>query len=125
MLDFEFPFKPEPKLRARMGKFGVYTPEKTKNAELLIKTSALTQLPRGFKALEGPLEIQVAFHVKRPKTVAKCVRYPIKRPDLDNYIKLVSDALNGLVWKDDSQIWKLHATKVYSDVDSMFLTVVY
>jgi len=28
----------------------------------------------------------------------------IKRPDLDNYFKLVKDAMNGVYWLDDSQV---------------------
>ena len=40
---------------------------------------------------------------------------PTTKPDWDNIGKAVCDALNGLVWKDDSQI--VHATteKYYSD----------
>jgi len=37
-----------------------------------------------------------------------------KRPDLDNIIKFFLDSMNGLVFTDDSLIWKLKAQKVYS-----------
>jgi Holliday junction resolvase RusA-like endonuclease len=40
---------------------------------------------------------------------------PTSRPDTDNYIKSVQDALNGIVWKDDSQVVALIADKWYSD----------
>jgi Holliday junction resolvase RusA-like endonuclease len=39
---------------------------------------------------------------------------PNTRPDIDNYIKQVFDALNGIVWEDDGQIVKVVAAKWYS-----------
>lgn len=38
-----------------------------------------------------------------------------KKPDLDNLVKMVMDALNGVVWLDDSQVWQIVASKGYSD----------
>lgn len=40
---------------------------------------------------------------------------PTSRPDGDNYLKLVQDALNGVVYKDDSQIVDSRVIKRYSD----------
>jgi Holliday junction resolvase RusA-like endonuclease len=37
----------------------------------------------------------------------------VKRPDLDNIVKAITDGMNGVVYEDDSQIVSLHATKVY------------
>ena len=37
-----------------------------------------------------------------------------KRPDVDNLVKLVKDALNGIYWKDDSQVQITAAIKVNS-----------
>jgi Holliday junction resolvase RusA-like endonuclease len=39
----------------------------------------------------------------------------IKKPDLDNFVKAVKDALKGLVYRDDSQIVRLAASKDYGD----------
>ena len=38
-----------------------------------------------------------------------------KKPDLDNLEKMVYDCLDHVSWKDDSQIVKSIAQKVYSD----------
>ena len=38
----------------------------------------------------------------------------IKRPDVDNLIKFVLDALKGVYWKDDTQVQIRCAFKVYS-----------
>lgn len=37
------------------------------------------------------------------------------KPDLDNIVKLVEDGLTGVVWRDDSQVHSLTASKRYSD----------
>jgi Holliday junction resolvase RusA-like endonuclease len=54
----------------------------------------------------------LVFNVQRPKS-AKRDR-PTTRPDIDNYAKLVLDALNGFVWADDSQVVKIEAVKRYA-----------
>ena len=43
-------------------------------------------------------EVRLTIHVYRPRRVG----------DLDNYAKVVLDALNGIVWEDDKQIVELH-----------------
>jgi Holliday junction resolvase RusA-like endonuclease len=40
---------------------------------------------------------------------------PTKRPDLDNYLKMVLDALQGVVYVDDSQIVYMISSKIYSE----------
>lgn len=40
--------------------------------------------------------------------------YCKSRPDIDNYIKFVMDCLNGIIYKDDSQVVHVEATKIYS-----------
>ena len=39
---------------------------------------------------------------------------PCKKPDADNIAKVVSDALNGIVYEDDSQICDLNVKKLYT-----------
>jgi Holliday junction resolvase RusA-like endonuclease len=42
-------------------------------------------------------------------------RPPPSKPDADNYAKLVLDALNGVLWRDDSQVVRLFVEKAYCD----------
>lgn len=49
----------------------------------------------------------------------------LKRPDLDNMVKLLADALNGIIWADDSQIFNLHACKLYSANPRIELEIFY
>ena len=42
-------------------------------------------------------------------------RRPTKKPDIDNVIKIITDALNGIAYDDDAQIVSLSATKFYDE----------
>ncbi len=118
------PIAPVAKERARKGQYGnFYTPEKTEKAELGIGMIARTECNKQritFKEHQ-PLEVKVTFWLEQPK---RCkYDYPVTRPDLDNYIKLVIDALKGII-PDDSQIVHIDAWKKYirvSGVESGFI----
>jgi len=66
--------------------------------------------------LDGPLQLAVSFFLPRPKSkIWKRKPMPAephcKRPDLDNLLKVVLDALRGLCWRDDAQVAELLASK--------------
>jgi Holliday junction resolvase RusA-like endonuclease len=67
----------------------------------------------GAQILEGPLVLSMKFYLSRPKSLPKKVVDHVKRPDLDNLCKAVLDALNGLCFKDDSQIVAMRLSKTY------------
>lgn len=101
-----FNIEPTPKGRPRLGRYGnTYTPAKTKAAEEAI------QWAWHGKPMEGPLRVSLRFYFKRPKNCL--ATFKPTRPDIDNLVKLVCDALNGLAWKDDGQIVLLEAYKLY------------
>ena len=58
----------------------------------------------------------VTFYVVRPKSAPKRVRYPTTRPDLDNYLKTLLDALDKFAFPDDAQIVNIHAKKAFAAV---------
>lgn len=74
--------------------------------------------------LEGPIELQVRFLLPRPKRL--CRRSdpagPVpsaSKPDLDNLLKAVMDALTGVrVWRDDAQVVTISASKSYAPKDA-------
>lgn len=65
--------------------------------------------------LEGPLSFTARFLLPRPATLPKKVRWPLKRPDIDNLVHKLSDQFNGVFWADDSQIVEFIARKRFPD----------
>ena len=116
---------PVPKARARHVLHGTrlrtYTPEKTRSYETLIKESA-KQAMGSSEPLETPVSLYLYIRVPIPKSCTKKrleaiqngLEKPIKKPDASNILKSVEDGMNGVVYKDDSQIVNIHVTKVYS-----------
>ena len=112
--------KQRPRFR-RTGKFvQTYTPKKTVDFEALIRKAAEKAMG-GMEPLETPVALYCYVRLPVPKSHSKkrleaCLsgfEAPIKKPDLDNLCKCAQDALNGVIYKDDSQIVSLHATKKY------------
>ena len=51
---------------------------------------------------------------KRQDMLAGILR-PIKKPDMDNVMKVYADALNGIAYRDDTQIVDAYIKKLYSE----------
>ena len=72
--------------------------------------------------LEAPIEIYVTFYVPIPKSFSKKKKEraeedlikPTVKPDIDNYLKLLLDACNGILYRDDALIVSIHCQKRYS-----------
>lgn len=74
------------------------------------------QVRRQRVALAGPVRLQVAFVLPRPRLVpAHRLDRPCVKPDLDKLLRAVGDALTGVLLQDDGQIVALAATKHYAD----------
>jgi Holliday junction resolvase RusA-like endonuclease len=64
------------------------------------------------KPMQGPQVVSLAFYSKPPKKWARY--FPTTKPDVDNLIKLVFDALNRVSFGDDAQVvglkevWKIY-----------------
>lgn len=119
---FTVPGELRGKQRPRATRQGrVYTPAETRNAEAFVRLIAAQAMEdRG--PLEEPLMLTVAIDVGIPKTFSRKQReaalegriLPAKKPDLDNVVKLLCDALNGIVYADDKQIVTLVVSKRYA-----------
>jgi Holliday junction resolvase RusA-like endonuclease len=118
------PGEPMGKQRARTVKrgnfIGTYTPEKTVNYETLVKE--LYAVKKG-QYFEGPVMVVLTAFYSIPKSTSKSklsqmatgdIR-PVKKPDCDNVLKIVCDALNGIAYKDDSQIVSAQVDKFYTE----------
>lgn len=114
MMGFEILGIPVAKARPRIGRGRAYTPRKTKDHEQLLSWEILSQFKKQWE--DGPLSValwvEIVFYLPTPKK--KKYDYPQTRPDLDNYVKTVMDAMNGIVYEDDSQVVKIVAEKVFT-----------
>lgn len=99
------------------------TPEKTVMYENLIKAMYMERYA-GEPLMEGPLRMDVVARYTIPASVAKGNKKkarmmleggirPTKKPDIDNLLKAICDAGNGVIFRDDTQIVNLHAFKLY------------
>lgn len=63
---------------------------------------------------EGEVAVHIVVDTEGTAVIVERVDLDVKtklRGDLDNYIKTVLDALNGVAWKDDSQVVKITGIK--------------
>lgn len=106
-----------------------YTPANTRRYESNLKFVA--QETMGDRApIEGPLKVCVfaSFPVpaswskkKQAAALAGEIR-PTTKPDADNLMKVL-DALNQVVWRDDSQIVDGFVRKFYSETPGLIVTI--
>jgi Holliday junction resolvase RusA-like endonuclease len=118
VISFFVPGKPKAKERPRFANGRVYTPKSTVAQEASFAWHAVKAY-RG-PLLEGPLEVTVTVYRTPLASLSKAKKSALigkpctMTPDLDNAVKLL-DGLNRVIWRDDAQIVRLTASKVYSD----------
>lgn len=102
--------KPAVKQRPRLGRRGrVFTPEATLLAEQVVREAYDGPL------FEGPVAIQIHYgsdhtsiHIESVEGWENESRL---RGDIDNYVKLTLDGLNGVAFTDDKQVVEVYAWK--------------
>jgi Holliday junction resolvase RusA-like endonuclease len=117
LITFFIPGEPVAKGRPRAfkmhnGHIGTYTPDKTAEYEAKARYYAAQTKPE--KLLDGPLAVTMQFAMTRPKSTPKGRTYPTVKPDLDNLEKAVLDAMNGLIYTDDSRVVLKRSSKEYA-----------
>jgi len=112
--------KGRPRFARQKGFVKTYTPKKTADWEQEIAQAA-KQAMGSQDPLDTPIALSVRIYKTIPVSWSKAKRQqaesgeqrPVGKPDLDNYIKAVMDAGNGILWVDDSQVCELHSSKAY------------
>ena len=130
--EFEVPGKIIGKGRPRLNTYtgSVYTPTRTKDYETLVEQYFLLKYPR-FKPFEGRVQVEIDAHFEVPKSTKRAEKElmlenkinPTKKPDIDNIVKIILDAMNGIAFKDDIQITKLSVEKTYSETESVKIKI--
>lgn len=116
------PGRPVAKGRPRLTRNGrTYTPPKTTAYERLVEAEWTIA---GRPVLHaGPFALDATFVFDRPKShrlargALRANAPPLPREDLDNLVKLVCDALNGLAFQDDRWCAQLTAAKRWTTPD--------
>ncbi len=106
-----------------------YTDAKTRKYEEMLKGEATLKM-LGIPVLDCALSVRIEAYMPIPKSWSKKNTraaiegrlMPTIKPDSDNIIKVL-DALNKVVWKDDSQIVSLFVRKRYSDIPRLRIVV--
>lgn len=120
--------KARPRVNTYTG--NAYTPANTKDYENLIKQYFKIKYPR-FEPLEGRIAVKIMAYFDVPKTTTKKDKAliqegklsPTKKPDIDNIVKIILDALNKMAFKDDNQITKLEVEKAYAEVEKIAIKI--
>ncbi|MDE3022102.1 MAG: RusA family crossover junction endodeoxyribonuclease [Pseudomonadota bacterium] len=131
------PGEPVPLARPRLTRDGRCYSTQTKIKWDTIKTFYETNPAwTALEALQSPLQVDLAFYMSIPKSYSQRKKkalvedygssssYHCTRPDVDNNIKFYFDILNGIVWEDDKQIFKVTAEKRYAFIPRTEIVVI-
>ena len=126
---FEVPGKPHGKARARTfynaatRKMKSITPDQTANYENLIKILFLSKRPVGFSKTENPVRVIIEAYFIKAKS--NKMPLPMLKPDADNICKVVLDSLNGIAYKDDSQVIDARISKYWGTEEKLSIRLEY
>lgn len=103
-----------------------YTAPKTRSYEKTVADeAALVMKPR--QPMDGPVMLNVLAIFPIPVSWSKrkkaAANYVTTKPDADNILKAIADALNGIVYTDDKQVVDTFVRKRYGDQPRVEITV--
>lgn len=139
-VSFIVPGEPQGKGRPRFGVrrsrdggayVSVRTPDKTIIYENQIKLEYREQTGGQRFGDSEMLEMEIEAYYSIPKSASKKKRAamltgdirPTKKPDADNVLKTAADSLNGIAYRDDSQIVRAVIDKYYDAVPRLVVTI--
>jgi Holliday junction resolvase RusA-like endonuclease len=112
--------QPRPRFTARGGKLRAYEPKPAREWKAAVAAEMRKQAAQqGFEMAEAGVgvELDATFWLPAPSThKGRSIPCVGRRGDIDNFLKAIMDAGNGVLWQDDCQIWKVVAQKRISSV---------
>lgn len=142
-LSFCFDGEPKPAPRPRVGTLRI---GKGENQQTITRwydpgSGDKVKIRKYVQSLLGkdydPIDAEVMIEIKTFKPMIKDfnmtekflaeagILRPDKKPDVDNYAKTVMDAINGVIWTDDSRVVKLTIEKFYSSYPRIETRILY
>jgi Holliday junction resolvase RusA-like endonuclease len=115
ILKFTIPIEPKGKKEARRKRNG-QTYKDPETREYMDSIAQIVRSQYRGPPLDGPLQVEYRCYRPRPKSAGKCI-WAATRPDWDNYAKAIGDALQGILWVEDSRITDGRVLKLYADGD--------
>lgn len=120
--------KARPRMNTRTGR--AYTPTNTKLYEYSLRQWFIREYPY-FIPIESRVKVTIIAYFGIPKSTSKKKATemlsgnisPTKKPDADNIIKIVLDAMNNFAFKDDTQVTKLEIEKKYDNTPRIYIKV--
>lgn len=119
MIDHEPISKARPRFCIRTGK--AYSTQK-KEQQLFKNIVAKQMKQKGMTTmLDGPIYLQADFYTPIPKSISKkkylaMIGQPdMRRKDIDNYLKMILDSMNNILYIDDAIVTHTDCRKIYSD----------
>lgn len=130
---FEIEGKIKGKGRPRFSNYGnfvkAYTPADTASYENLIKLQFRISCGDWFSELPLKMKITAIHGIVKSASKKDRVKMlngelkPTKKPDADNIVKVICDALNKIAYKDDTQIVDLELKKVYGEQEKVIVEI--
>lgn len=120
--------KARPRMNTRTGR--AYTPTNTKLYEYSLRQWFIREYPN-FIPIETRVKVTIIAYFGIPKSTSKKKEAemlqenisPTKKPDADNIIKIVLDAMNKFAFNDDTQVTKLEIEKKYDKIPRIYIKV--
>lgn len=115
-LNFIIPLEPEALKRPRVS-FAQRRFYSDQEHERLAVGLYMSSAMAGGELFNCPISLRTEFYFHRPRGKKHYnMMYMPGFPDLDNLIKLIGDAGQGILWKNDSVICSIVAAKFYTDL---------
>jgi Holliday junction resolvase RusA-like endonuclease len=137
-MHFDIPMNPKGKARHRQrvintkeGKSFAHTYADPKQAKYVEELQKWIRRQYRLDPLTTPLSLDVFCVMEIPKSWSKKkvieaeanrIKH-VQKPDLDNLVKMIKDAMNKIVWADDCQIVRTKSAKEWGKVGGWYIRV--
>lgn len=130
MITFFVPGKPVAQSRPRFARRGshtvAYDAAPAKDYKSWVKSCAVDAMAAaGLTVINRdiPLMLHAVINLQRPKSKTKRFTMPTSKPDCDNVLKGLQDAMESIVYEADQQIVSVSVRKQYHVAQGVHITI--